>query len=94
MALTVSPQLTFPIMVYGFYCSFKVNGWHITHLPTIFKNTKIFLLIKPETFPINSRELEAVEGSTANAGYNDVYNILCMHHPILHSVYSMDNEIP
>lgn len=52
------------------------------------------LLIKPETFPANSRELEAVEGSTANAGYNAIYNILRMHHPILHSVYSTANEIP
>jgi hypothetical protein len=52
------------------------------------------LLIKPETFPSNSRELEAVEGSTANAGDNAIYNILRMHHPILHSVYSTGNEIP
>ncbi|KAI2491256.1 Reverse transcriptase (RNA-dependent DNA polymerase) [Fragilaria crotonensis] len=52
------------------------------------------LLIKPDTFPSNSRELEAVEGSTANAGYNAIYNILRLHHPILHSVYSTANEIP
>ena len=51
-------------------------------------------LIKPETFPANSRELEAVNGSTANAGYNAIYNILCMRHPILHLVYSTANEIP
>jgi hypothetical protein len=44
--------------------------------------------------PANSRELEAVEGSTANAGYNAIYNILRMHHPLLHSVYSTANEIP
>ena len=52
------------------------------------------LLIKPDTFPTNSRETEAVEGSTANAGYNAIYNILRLHHPLLHSVYSTANEIP
>lgn len=52
------------------------------------------LLIKPENVPSNSCELEAVEESTAKAGYNEIYNILCMHHPILHSVYSTANDIP
>ena len=52
------------------------------------------LLIKPETFPPNSREIEAVEGSQANCGYNAIYNVLRLHHPLLDSVRSMANEIP
>ena len=52
------------------------------------------LLIKPETFPHNSKELAAVEGSSANRGFNAIYNVLRLHHPLLHSVLSMANEIP
>jgi hypothetical protein len=79
----------------------NVYGSWWNSLPQSVRDQKSFmghllysLLIKPETFPSNSRELEAVEGSTANAGYNAIYNILRMHHPILHSVYSTANEIP
>ena len=53
------------------------------------------VLIWPETFPSNSHELdEAVKGSSANAGYNAIYNVLRMRHPLLHSVLSMANAIP
>ncbi|KAI2498978.1 hypothetical protein MHU86_15482 [Fragilaria crotonensis] len=52
------------------------------------------LLIRPEIFPPHSKELAAVEGSSANKGYNAIYNILRLHHPLLHSVLSMANEIP
>jgi hypothetical protein len=70
-------------------------------LPQSVRNQKSFmgsllysLLIKPDTFPSNSREIEAVESSTANQGYNAIYNVLRMHHPLLHSVYSTANQIP
>ena len=51
-------------------------------------------LIRPEIFPPHSKELAAVEGSSANKGYNAIYNVLRLHHPLLHSVLSMANEIP
>jgi hypothetical protein len=52
------------------------------------------LLIRPETFPAHSKELAANEGSSANKGFNAIYNVLRLHHPLLHSVLSMANEIP
>ena len=52
------------------------------------------LLIKPETFPANSREIEAVASSIANNGYNAIYNVLRLHHPLLHSFHSTANVIP
>lgn len=45
-------------------------------------------------FPPHSKELAAVEGSSANKGFNAIYNILRLHHPMLHSVLLMANEIP
>ena len=52
------------------------------------------LLIRPEAFPSNSREAAAVQSSNANKGYNVLYDILRLHHPVLHSFMSMANEIP
>ena len=79
----------------------KVYGAWWPLLPQSVRDQKSFmghllysLLLKPETFPANSREMEAVEGSIANAGYNAIYNVLRMHHPLLDSVYSTANEIP
>ena len=51
------------------------------------------VLIRPKTFLSNSRELETVEGYSANAGYNAIYNVLWMHHSLLHSVLLMANMI-
>ena len=79
----------------------NIYGCWWLSLPQSVRDQKAFmgnllysLLIKPDTFPINSRELEAVESSSANQGYNAIYNVLRMHHPLLHSVYSTANEIP
>ncbi|KAI2509024.1 hypothetical protein MHU86_5400 [Fragilaria crotonensis] len=79
----------------------NIYGAWWKRLPQSVKDQEAFMahllytvLIRPETFPPNSRELEAVEGSSANAGYNAIYNILRMHHPLLHSVLSMANSIP
>lgn len=52
------------------------------------------LLIRPEAFPSNSCEAAAVQSSNANKGYNVLYDILRLHHPVLHSFMSMANEIP
>ena len=69
-------------------------------LPQSVKDKEAFMahllftvLIRPKTFPSNSRELETVEGSSANAGYNAIYNVLRMHHSLLHSVLLMANMI-
>ena len=76
------------------------GGWWLS-LPQSVRNQKAFmgnvlysLLIKPDTFPANSRKLEAVESSSANQGYHAIYNVLRLHHPLLHSVYSTANQIP
>ena len=52
------------------------------------------VLIRDTTFPVNSREHDAVEGCPPNAGYHAVYALLRMHHPLLHGVLSTANEIP
>jgi hypothetical protein len=52
------------------------------------------LMIKPDTFPAKSCELEAVESSSANQDYHAIYNALRLHHPLLHSVHSTANQIP
>ena len=78
----------------------NIYGCWWTFLPQSVRNQQAFmgnllyLLIKPDTFPANSRELEAVESSSANQGYHAIYNVLRLHHPILHSVYSTANQIP
>lgn len=79
----------------------NIYGCWWTSLPQSVRNQQAFmgnllysLLIKPDTFPANSRELEAVESSSANQGYHAIYNVLRMHHPLLHSVYSTANQIP
>jgi hypothetical protein len=79
----------------------NIYGCWWTSLPQSVRNQQAFmgnllysLLIKPDTFPSNSRELEAVESSSANQGYHAIYNVLRLHHPILHSVYSTANQIP
>ena len=79
----------------------NIYGCWWTSLPQSVRNQQAFmgnllysLLIKPDTFPANSRELEAVESSSANQGYHAIYNVLRLHHPILHSVYSTANQIP
>jgi hypothetical protein len=79
----------------------NVYGAWWNMLPQSIKDKEAFMahllytvLIRPEIFPSNSRELEAVEGSSADAGYNAIYNIPQMHHPLLHSVLSMANTIP
>ena len=52
------------------------------------------VLIQEATFPLNSREHAAVEGCPPNSGYHALYNLLRLHHPLLHSVLSTANEIP
>ena len=79
----------------------KVHGAWWVLLPQSVRNQESFMahliysvLVRPDTFPANSREIEAVEGSSANMGYNAIYNLLRLHHPVLHSVFSTANEIP
>jgi hypothetical protein len=51
-------------------------------------------LTMDSTFPIGSKELNAVEGCPPNAGYHALYALFRLHHPLLHSVYSTANQIP
>ena len=45
-------------------------------------------------FPSGSREHSAVQGCSANAGYDAIYSLLRLHHPRLQSVVYTVNEIP
>ena len=70
-------------------------------LPMSVRNNESFMahliysvLIRETTFPLNSREHDAVEGCPPNAGYSAIYALLRMHHPLLHAVLSTANEIP
>lgn len=49
------------------------------------------VLIRDTTFLVNSREHDAIEGCPPNAGYNAIYALLHMHHPLLHGVHSTAN---
>jgi hypothetical protein len=51
-------------------------------------------LILESTFPVGSKEQNAVEGCPPNAGYHALYALFRLHHPLLHSVLSTANEIP
>ncbi|KAI2496065.1 hypothetical protein MHU86_18437 [Fragilaria crotonensis] len=52
------------------------------------------VLILESTFPVGSKEQNAVEGCPPNAGYHALYALFRLHHPLLHSVLSTANEIP
>jgi hypothetical protein len=47
-------------------------------------SASLYGVLSQETvFPVGSREHSAVQGCTANAGYNSVYSLLRLHHPRL-----------
>ena len=79
----------------------NIHGAWWKLLPMSVRNNKSFMahliysvLIRDTTFPINSREHDAIEGCPPNVGYNAIYALLRMHHPFLHGVLSTANEIP
>ena len=79
----------------------SIHGAWWTKLPQSVRNSDSFMshliygtLILESTFPVHSREYAAVQGCPPNSGYHALYNLLRLHHPLLHSVHSTANEIP
>ena len=49
-----------------------------------FMSSLLYGVLSQETvFPVGSKEHSAVQGCTANAGYDAIYSLLRLHHPRL-----------
>ena len=79
----------------------NVHGLWWTLLPASVRNQEAFMssllygvLSLDTVFPNGSREHSAVQGCSANAGYDAIYSLLRLHHPRLQSVVYTVNEIP
>ena len=79
----------------------NVHGIWWNLLPASVRNQEAFMsslmygvLSSDTVFPAGSREHSAVQGCTANAGYDAIYSLLRLHHPRLQSVLYTVNEIP
>ncbi|KAI2501346.1 retrotransposon [Fragilaria crotonensis] len=79
----------------------NVHGSWWTLLPASVRNQEAFMssllygVLSAETvFPNDSREHSAIQGCSANAGYDAIYSFLRLHHPRLQSVIYTVTEIP
>ena len=60
-----------------------------------FMSSLLYGVLSQETvFPVGSKEHSAVQGCTANAGYDAIYSLLRLHHPSLQTAIQTVNEIP
>ena len=60
-----------------------------------FMSSLLYGVLSQETvFPAGSKEHSAVQGCTANAGYDAIYSLLRLHHPRLQTALHTVNEIP
>ncbi|KAI2495399.1 hypothetical protein MHU86_19113 [Fragilaria crotonensis] len=60
-----------------------------------FMSSLLYVVLSAETvFPNGSREHSAIQGCSANAGYDAIYSLLRLHHPRLQSVIYTVTEIP
>ena len=79
----------------------NVHGLWWNLLPASVRNQEAFMssllygaLSLETVFPCGSREYSAVQGCSANAGYDAIYSLLRLHHPRLQSVVHTVTEIP
>lgn len=79
----------------------NVHGSWWNLLPASVRNQEAFMssllygVLSTETvFPNGSREHSAIQGCSANAGYDAIYSLLRLHHPRLQSVIYTVTEIP
>ncbi|KAI2508450.1 hypothetical protein MHU86_5977 [Fragilaria crotonensis] len=60
-----------------------------------FMSSLLYGVLSQETvFPAGSKEHSAVQGCAANAGYDAIYSLLCLHHPRLQAALHTVNKIP
>ena len=79
----------------------NIHGCWWSLLPASVRTQEAFMsallygvLSQDTVFPVGSREHSAVQGCTANAGYDAVYSLLRLHHPRLQAASLTVNEIP
>jgi hypothetical protein len=79
----------------------NIHGLWWNLLPASVQNQEAFMssllygaLSLDTVFPFGSREHSAVQGCSANAGYDAIYSLLRLHHPRLQSVVYTVTEIP
>ena len=79
----------------------NIHGCWWTLLPASVRAQEAFMssllygvLSLDSIFPVGTREHSAVQGCTANAGYDAIYSLLRLHHPKLQSAIHTVNEIP
>jgi len=79
----------------------NIHGCWWTLLPASVRAQESFMssllygvLSLDSVFPFGTREHSAIQGCTANAGYDAIYSLLRLHHPKLQSVIHTINEIP